>query len=96
MQAVPQFAASNSPALTVVERILAAGCGSGVFREDADAVDVHAMISSFCFFRVSNRHTFAALFGRDLAAPALREHHSALLGDMVVAYLKSTASTALR
>ena len=24
------------------------------------------MISSFCFFRVANRHTFGALFGRDL------------------------------
>ncbi|WP_103888677.1 TetR/AcrR family transcriptional regulator [Actinacidiphila yanglinensis] len=91
MRASPEFAASNSPALTVVERILEAGCASGVFRKDADAVDVHAMISSFCFFRVSNRHTFAALFGRDLAAPELREHHSALLGDMVVAYLKSAA-----
>lgn len=52
-----------------------------------DAVDLHAMISSFCFFRVANRHTFGALFGRDLVDPAQREHYRTMLGDMVIAYL---------
>ena len=36
---------------------------------DVDAVDLHMMISAFCVFRVANRHTFGALFGRDLARP---------------------------
>ncbi|MGW6100674.1 TetR family transcriptional regulator, partial [Streptomyces sp. NPDC055157] len=58
----------GSPATEVLQRILDAGRSSGLFHADADAVDVHAMISSFCFFRVSNRHTFGALFGRDLVA----------------------------
>lgn len=77
----------GSPALDVIRRILAAGRKSGRFRADVDAVDVHAMISSFCFFRVANRHTFGALFGRDLLDPARREHYRTLLGDMVIAYL---------
>ncbi|MFF9622562.1 TetR/AcrR family transcriptional regulator [Streptomyces griseosporeus] len=77
----------GSPALDVIRRILAAGRESGRFRADVDAVDVHAMISSFCFFRVANRHTFGALFGRDLLDPARREHYRTLLGDMVIAYL---------
>ena len=51
------------------------------------AVDLHAMISSFCFFRMSNRHTFGALFGRDLVAADQREHYRTMLGDMVIAYL---------
>jgi hypothetical protein len=48
---------------------------------------MHLMISAFCFFRVSNRHTFGALFGRDLLDPARHEHYRQLLGDLVVSYL---------
>ncbi|MEU8792967.1 TetR family transcriptional regulator [Streptomyces sp. NPDC048643] len=77
----------GSPALDVIGRILATGRASGLFTAEVDAVDLHAMISSFCFFRVSNRHTFGALFGRDLVAPDQRDHYRAMLGDMVIAYL---------
>ncbi|MEU2553825.1 TetR/AcrR family transcriptional regulator [Streptomyces sp. NPDC013313] len=77
----------GSPALGVIRRILAAGQETGVFRADVDAVDLHAVISSFCFFRVANRHTFGVLFGRDLVDPARRDHYRAMLGDLVVAYL---------
>ncbi|WP_405774327.1 TetR family transcriptional regulator [Streptomyces sp. NBC_01538] len=82
-----QLGRIGSPALEVIRRILASGRESGLFTADVDAVDLHAMISSFCFFRVSNRHTFGALFGRDLTAPDRREHYRAMLGDMVIAYL---------
>ncbi|MFE0389058.1 TetR/AcrR family transcriptional regulator [Streptomyces bungoensis] len=77
----------GSPAPAALGRVLEAGQRAGRFRADVDAVDLHAMISSFCFFRVANRHTFDALYGRDLMAPARREHYRALLGDMVVAHL---------
>ncbi|MFE0542880.1 TetR/AcrR family transcriptional regulator [Streptomyces sp. NPDC058891] len=77
----------GSPALEVTGRILAAGRESGLFTADVDAVDLHALISSFRFFRVANRHTFGALFGRDLVAAGRREHYRRMLGDMVVAYL---------
>ncbi|GGY41915.1 TetR/AcrR family transcriptional regulator [Streptomyces djakartensis] len=77
----------GSPALDVIRRILEEGRRSGLFTADVDAVDLHVMISSFCFFRVSNRYTFGALFGRDLVDPAQRAHYRAMLGDMVIAYL---------
>jgi hypothetical protein len=38
-------------------------------------------------FRVANRHTFGAIFGRDLTDPALRDRYRRMLGDMVVEYL---------
>ncbi|MFC4494308.1 TetR/AcrR family transcriptional regulator [Streptomyces ovatisporus] len=79
----------NSPAITVIERILEAGRAEGVFTADVDALDLHAMISSFCFFRVANRYTFRAIFGRDLTDPARHEHYRTMLGDMVIAYLTS-------
>jgi hypothetical protein len=51
------------------------------------------MISAFCFFRVANRHTFGALFGRDLVAPEQRAHYRTMLGDMVIAYLTADRAT---
>jgi AcrR family transcriptional regulator len=55
--------------------ILKRGQREGVFRSDISAVDLHLMISAFCFFRVSNRHTFGALFRCDLNAPEQRRKH---------------------
>ncbi len=80
----------NWPAIEIIHKVLAAGREQGVFKADVDAVDVHAMISSFCFFRVSNRATFGTLFHRDLTDPALRDHYRRMLGDMVVRYLSDT------
>ena len=64
-----------------------AGRASGVFRADVDAIDVHMMISAFCVFRVANRHTFGAIFGRDLVDPARHDHYRTMCGDMIVRYL---------
>ncbi|WP_181768084.1 TetR family transcriptional regulator [Streptomyces albidus (ex Kaewkla and Franco 2022)] len=84
----------NSPAITVIERILEAGRADGVFTSDIDALDLHAMISSFCFFRVANRYTFRTIFGRDLTAADRHEHYRTMLGDMVIAYLTSGDASA--
>jgi AcrR family transcriptional regulator len=77
----------NSPAIEILSRILDAGSEQGVFHADIEATDLHAMISSFCFFRIANRHTFRALFGRDLAATDDREHYRGMLADMILSYL---------
>jgi AcrR family transcriptional regulator len=77
----------NAPALSVAEDILRRGYASGVFRRPATAIDVHLMISAFCFFRISNRHTFGAIFGVDLLDPGRRDHYRQLIGDMIVSYL---------
>ncbi|GAB2713486.1 TetR/AcrR family transcriptional regulator [Streptomyces bullii] len=88
-----QLGRIGSPAVDVIRRILDEGRRAGLFTADVDAVDLHAMISAFCFFRVANRHTFGALFGRDLVDPDRREHHRAMLGDMVIAYLTAERTT---
>jgi TetR/AcrR family transcriptional regulator len=79
----------NMPAIAITGRILERGRAEGVFRRPADAIDVHMLISSFCIFRVANRHTFGALFGRDLMSDDLRDHYRAMLGDLVVDYLRA-------
>jgi hypothetical protein len=58
-----------------------------VFRDDVDALDVHQFISAYCIFRTANRHTFGAIFGRDMLDPARRDHQRRLLGDAVVGWL---------
>jgi AcrR family transcriptional regulator len=85
----PALAELNTPAVAVIASILERGRAAGVFRGDVEAIDVHMMISSFCFFRVSNRHTFGALFGVNMLDPARREKYRKMVGDMVVSYLST-------
>jgi AcrR family transcriptional regulator len=84
-----EFAGENSRAIELIEAILVRGRADGSFTREIDAVDLHMMISAFCVFRVANRHTFGAIFDRDLADPALRDRYRQMLGDMVVEYLRS-------
>src|SRR3954471_20208919 len=85
---LPDLAELGSPAIEVIDTILARGREAGSFsRDDVDALDVHMIISSFCVFRIANRHTFGTLFGRDLVAADLRDHYRRMVGDLVVGYL---------
>ncbi|MGU3436048.1 TetR family transcriptional regulator [Actinomycetes bacterium M1A6_2h] len=77
----------GNPAAELLGTILARGQDGGIFRTDVDALDVHMVISSYCFFRLSNRYTFDALFGRDLTDPSTRDHLRRMLGDLVIAFL---------
>lgn len=76
-----------NPAVDVLGAILQRGWDAGVFREDVDALDVHQIISAYCIFRTANRHTFGAIFDRDMLDPALRDHQRRMLSDLVVAFL---------
>ena len=79
--------ALNGSVIEVLRQVLASGHRGGVFRGDVDPIDVHMLISSLCFFRVSNQHTFGAIFGRDLMAPETRARHRTLTVDVVLRYL---------
>ena len=81
------IAALNSPVVAVIAGILERGYASGAFLRQAEAIDIHLMISSFCFFRMSNRYSFGAIFGVDLLDTARRDHYRRMAGDMVVSYL---------
>jgi AcrR family transcriptional regulator len=90
MRKSKRLANLNHPAIALIERILERGRAEQAFRRDVDPIDVHMLISSFCVFRVANRHTFRTLFERDLADPERRDHYRRMLGDMVVDYLSAT------
>jgi AcrR family transcriptional regulator len=81
------FKARNSSAMKTIRNIIERGVAAKVFREDIDPFDLHLMISSLCFFRVSNRHTFAMAFGRDPAGPRSRARHRAMIVDAVLRFV---------
>jgi AcrR family transcriptional regulator len=80
---------ANSGIIAILSAILERGYKESAFKRRIDPVDLHQMISALCFFRVSNRHTFGAIFDRDLMEGALKARHRLIISDMVLSYLKS-------
>lgn len=80
---------ANRSVIDSLEEVLQRGHAAGQFRADIDAIDLHMLISALCFFRVSNRHTFAAIFGRDLTAEENQARHRKIVLDAVLSYLKA-------
>ena len=84
----PTLASRNAAVLEIVQRLLLRGAAEGVFRDGVDPLHLHLLIASFCFYRVSNRHTWKIIFKRDLAdaADAIRQRDMAV--DAVLRYLR--------
>ena len=76
--------AINDTAIGGVADILQRGQASGDFRRDIEPVDVHLMISALCFFRVSNRSTFGAIFDLDFAEKDTRARHRRMTTEAVL------------
>ena len=82
------LAPRNAAVIQSVRSLLERGEAAGVFRRGADAIDVHLMISSLCFHRISNRHSWRVLFGRDLAAPECRARQRDNAVEAVLGFLR--------
>lgn len=81
--------AMNKTVLVALGELLRRGTEQGLFRPGLTALDVHLLISSFCFYRVSNKHTFGELFQVDFADEALKLHHREMLCDSLLRFLKA-------
>ncbi|SCK08882.1 TetR family transcriptional regulator [Vogesella sp. LIG4] len=86
-----QIRSLNRSVIAEIDAVLQRGKAEGIFRQEVDAVDLHMLISSFCFFRVANRYTFETLFGRDMVSEAARDGQRRMLVEMVQAYLRPQA-----
>ena len=82
------FKARNSTVVKTIEDLIARGVAAGKFRDDVDPIDLHLMISSFCFHRVGNRHTWGAAFGRDPSGPRSRARHREMIVDAVLRFMR--------
>jgi len=78
----------NVPAIGAVEAVYRRGVKSGVFRKDIDPVDLHMSISALSFFNVSNRHTFALIFKRELDTPQAIVSRRDSIVEMVVRFVR--------
>lgn len=78
----------NALAVGTVGGLLERGVQEGVFRRGVDPLDLHLMISSLCFYRVSNRHTWQANFGHDLLAPERASAQRRMAVEAVLRFLQ--------
>jgi AcrR family transcriptional regulator len=85
--ASPTIRARNAAVIGTLRDLIARGEAEGAFRPGLDALDLHMLISSFCFYRVSNRHTLTAIFGRDLQAPESVAAHRRMISEAVLRYV---------
>jgi AcrR family transcriptional regulator len=88
LERLKTFRNRNASVIRTIEDLLARGVAAGVFRGDVDPIDLHLLISSLCFHRVSNRHTFGTAFGRDPSHPRLRVRHREMVVDAVLRFAR--------
>ncbi|MBN3756375.1 TetR/AcrR family transcriptional regulator [Paraburkholderia sp. Tr-20389] len=88
IEQVKTFKNRNATVIHTIEDLLTRGVASGDFREDIDAIDLHLLISSLCFHRIANRHTFGTAFGRDPSHIRLRARHRAMIVDATLRFVK--------
>jgi AcrR family transcriptional regulator len=77
----------NASVIRTLEDLLQRGAQAGTFREEIDPIDLHMMMSSMCFYRVANRSTFGAGFGRDPSHPRLRSKHRAMIVEAILRFV---------
>lgn len=83
----PTIRALSQHVLQALDETLRRGEKEGAFRPGVQAVDLHMLISSFCFYRVSNRHTFSEIFQIDLEDLDVKSRQKAMISDSVARYL---------
>ena len=81
--------ALNRTIMESISGILRRGRDAGAFRADATPWDVHLLMTSFCFFRVANRHTLQAIFGKNTLAARTRRQQRRMVAEAVLGYLRA-------
>lgn len=76
-----------NPLKSALAEILERGKAEGVFRKDADWVDLYVSISGLGSYFISNRYTLSFVLGVDLGAPERVASRLRHVPDMVMSYL---------
>ena len=84
---LPAFGRRNATVIESLRALLVRGVAAGVFRPGVEPVHLHWMISSLCFYRVSNRHTWKVNFGLDLLAVRQAAAQRRMAVEAVLRYL---------
>jgi AcrR family transcriptional regulator len=79
--------ALNRPIVDRLTRVIEQGQHDGVFRLDADPVEVHKAIAALGIFNMTNRYTFGAIFRREMGAKGDVDGRCRVAIDIVLSYL---------
>jgi AcrR family transcriptional regulator len=82
------IASKNLPIIGILRSLLRQGSQEGVFRSDVDPLHLHLLIISLCYYRVSNRHTWKVIFGRDLTVARELRLQREMAIEAVLSYLR--------
>ena len=74
----------SSPAISVLNQVLAAGIEMNIFRRDVRARDIYLMSAALAYFYVSNRFTLSAFLGEDLMDPEALAHWEEFITSAVI------------
>ena len=85
----PAIREMSSLVLQALGSTLERGVQEGVFRPGIEVIDLHMLMSSFCFYRVSNRHTFSEIFQIDLSDEQIKQRHKQMICDAVLRYIRA-------
>jgi len=80
--------ARNAAVIGTLAELIERGEREGAFRPGLDPFDLHVLISAFCFYRVSNRHSLLAIFGRDLRAQDIATRQRHMITEAVLRYVR--------
>jgi AcrR family transcriptional regulator len=80
---MPSVAMVNSTIIATVQDILKRGEKEGVIRKGIDSFHLYTTIAALCFFNVSNRYTFKAIFQHDMADPSEASLRREIIWDTV-------------
>lgn len=80
----------NRTIIDTLSGIIARGQAEGSFRPDVDPVDIHMAIAALGMFNVTNQHTFAAIFQRQMGAKGDVRRRRELVTEVVLSYLRQT------
>jgi AcrR family transcriptional regulator len=80
---LPQATPVNTSVLDAVADICERGAREGSMRAGLNNFDLYTTIAALCFFNVSNRYTFRAIFKHDMADPKEADARRRSVWDVV-------------
>ena len=80
----------NRTIIDTLGGVIRRGQADGSFRRDVDPTDIHMAIAALGMFNVTNQHTFAAIFQRDMGAKGDVRRRREMVTEMIFGYLNKT------
>ena len=85
-----------NPLIGTLKRLVRQGQQQGVFRADADWVDLYISISGLASYFISNRYTLSTVLDVDLTSSARMKRRLQHVPEVVLSYLCDTGTPATR